>query len=230
MGKSLPKPVFVSQFKTPEEVEERIKNRVNENMDDPEWNWCGICCVRMILLGLGREVPPLEEMYRTAFDEYQVFRRVDGKIIGAYHHDLATYIREEFGFRAWREYGQHQADVFGFMPKDARGMSTLEIAEHVHLGRHVIASVSASIRDLFGPAPETKGGHLVLIYGVEEAEEGRVFILHNSAGFLSNGTQQAVRVTDKRFGECFSEKAIVVAHPEELVVEDGDVTIDYGGA
>lgn len=196
-SRKLPEPVFVSQFGMPEDVERRIANRVNEDMNNPEWNWCGICCVRMVLLGLGREAPSLEEMYRTAFDRYGVFRMVDGAVIGAYHKELAAYVAGEFGFeRAWT----------------ARGLTTDRVAELVRGddSQYVIASVSASIRELEGSEPEKKGGHLVLVYDAEDTDAGRVFILHNSAGFASTNTQRGVRVPEARFRDCFSGRAIII--------------------
>jgi len=165
-------------------------------MNAPEWNWCGMCCVRMVLLGLGREAPSLDEMYRMAFDD-GVFRMVDGEVVGAYHKQLAAHVAKRFGLVGSRA---------------MRGLSAEDVA--VIVGgddpRYVIASVSAKIRDLVGSPPESKGGHLVLVYGVETTDAGRFFVLNNSAGFASTNTQRAVRVPEARFVECFSGNAIVI--------------------
>lgn len=187
MRQKNPEPVFVPQFESAEAVERRIANRENEDMNAPEWNWCGICCVRMILLGLGRDAPTREEMYRTAFDQ-GVFKMVDGNVIGAYHSELADYIAQEFGYHA----------------STHRRRTTEDLARSIADGAYAIVSVSAAVRDLDGGKPERKNGHLVLAYAVEQTEQGRVFVLHNSAGFASTHTQVGVRVTETRLNECFS--------------------------
>lgn len=194
MREPLAEPAFVPQFEPADDVERRIGNRDNEDMNGPEWNWCGICCVRMVLLGLGRPAPTMEEMYRTAFDEYGVFKMVGGAVIGAYHRDLASYV-------------QGACDLASYAK---RKMSADDVADDVLSGWYVIASVSPQIRDLLGPPPEKKGGHLVLVYGVEDTEQGRVFVLHNSTGFASLGTQRSVRVPEARFVECFSGCAVLL--------------------
>jgi hypothetical protein len=140
-------------------------------------------------------------MYRDAF-ERGVYRMVDGDVIGAYHKELAEYGRRQFAFTRSRA---------------ARGLSADAVADTVYAERpeYVIASVSAQIRDLEGPPPEKKSGHLVLVYGVETTDEGRFFVLHNSTGFVSTNTQRAVRVSEKRFVECFSGNAIIISDYKE---------------
>ncbi len=194
MSEPLIEPAFVPQFEPAEDVERRIGNRDNEDMNAPEWNWCGICCVRMVLLGLGRAAPTMEEMYRTAFDAYDVFKTVDGNVMGAYHRELATYVRDACDLASYAK----------------RNMSADDVAYDVDSGWYVIASVSPQIRDLFGDAPEKKGGHFVLVYGVENTEQGRVFVLHNSTGFASAHAQRAVRMPETRFVECFSGNAVLL--------------------
>lgn len=180
-------------------MERRIGNRDNEDMNGPEWNWCGMCDVRMVALACRRpdEVPTLDDMYRDAFGR-GVYRMVDGDVIGAFHRELADYARRQFSFARSRA---------------ARGLSADAVADTVYAERpeYVIASVSPQIRNLEGPPPEKKGGHLVLVYDVETTEEGRFFVLHNSSGFASTGTQRAARVSEKRFVECFSGNAIIIS-------------------
>lgn len=188
-------PLFVAQFEPPETTEERIANRANEDSNLPEWNWCGICCLRMILLGLNKDAPSLLEMYQKAFDQYGVFRMIEDRVIGAYHRELAQYARIEFGF----------------FTKCIRGQSTTDIAQLVTSGSFVIASVSPEIRTLAGAKPEHRSGHLVLVYGIHEDNNDRAFLIHNSAGFLSLGTQSAVLIPEDRFNACFSGNGIIIA-------------------
>lgn len=136
----MPEPVFVAQFEPPESIESRINNRENEDLRLPEWNWCGICCVRMIVLGLGINAPSLFEMYKTAFDRYGVYQDVNGTIVGAYHRALAEYIRSEFKLSA----------------ECVRGMTTNDLARIISEGSILIASVSAKIRERKDVPPEKK--------------------------------------------------------------------------
>ncbi len=195
----LTEPVFVAQIEPRENVEkeeERADLNWNEKEEClPHWNWCGICCVRMIILGLGREAPSLPEMYQVAFDRYGVFRMVDGHIQGAFHRQLAEYIQGEFNLSAVAR----------------RGLSPDDVAAWIARGHYVIASVSSEIREMSGKEPKRRNGHLVVVYDVQETEEGRTFVLHNSAGFFRTGTQEAVVVSEKRFAQCFSGNGIIVS-------------------
>ena len=188
-------PVFVSQFGTREAVEGRIANKQNEDLHDPEWNWCGLCCVRMIALGLELNPPDLSEMYHKALDHYHVFKLIDGKLIGAYHRELASYISGEFNLSAQAVRYQTIEDVAGLI-------------EH---GNFFIASVSAEIRKLEGQEPKRQNGHFVLVWGVERTQDSGYFIIHNSSGFLSLKTQETVRVSVERFATCFSGNGIIVS-------------------
>lgn len=191
-------PVFVAQFEPPETTEERIANRANEDLNLPEWNWCGICCLRMVLLGMNKEAPSLFEMYQKAFDQYGVFRMIDGRVVGAYHRELAQYTRMEFGL----------------FTECVRGQSTSDIAQLLTRGAFVIASVSSKIRKLEGANPERRSGHFVLVYGVHEDNNSRSFLIHNSAGCPSLGTQSAVHIPEDRFNACFSGNGIMIADGE----------------
>lgn len=209
----LPEPPFVSQFEPAEDVERRVANVANEDMNAPEWNWCGMCCVRMILFALGRDAPGLEEMYRMAFDA-GVFKTIDGQVVGAYHRQLEDFIYHEFGLVAFAD----------------RRRSTSDIAQAISRGRYVIASVSSAIREIDGVVPEKKSGHLVLVYAVELTEHGRTFVLHNSAGFSSLGTQTAVRITEERLRDFFSGCFITVSTEFVEHQDRFDGSVDYGGA
>jgi hypothetical protein len=186
--------VFVSQIEPPDKMEEIIAGRCEEDRNLPCWNWCGICCVRAVLLGLGREASSLEEMYRTATEKYSAYRDIDGEIIGAYHYEFAQFIEGEFGLRAMAK----------------RRLSTGDVAGEIVAGNYMIVSVSPAIRFLEGEAPERKNGHLVLVHGVEETPEGRVLIVTNSSGFQTEGTQLAARISEERFRQCFSGSGIIV--------------------
>ncbi len=208
MNRKMDTPVFVAQFEPREATEERITNRENEDLNAPEWNWCGVCCARMMVLGVRGDAPSMDEMYRKAFDEYGVFRMIDGEVVGSYHRELARYLCDEFEFDA--------------MPK--RGLRPDDLVKIVREGGCFIASVSAKIRFLEEETPMKKVGHLVLIYDVVETSEGRWFVLHNSAGFASLGTQEAVHVPEQRFMDCFSGNGIVVFRGEDKGEDNSEQT------
>ncbi len=151
----------------------------------------------MILLALSREAPSLLELYERAF-EYGVYQRHEGRVIGAYHRELANFIKQEFQLKSRVE----------------RHTSAARVVQLVQEGSFVIASVSAEIRNLTGPLPETKSGHFVLVYGINVPDSGQEFqiILHNSTGFQSLGTQSHVHMPITRFMGCFSGNGIFV-HP-----------------
>lgn len=188
----MPKPVYVCQFPDASQVEDRIARRNEEDLNLPEWNQCGICCVRMIALGLERNPPPLEEMYRTAFDQYGVFRMVDDKVVGAYHRELAGYVH----------------DVFGLNTEAVRRQSVEDVAQAILDGWYVIASVSAEIRDASVLEPLRRNGHLVLVFDVGERDGAAGFLLHNSSGFSSTETQEDVFVSLDRFRQFFSGNSV----------------------
>ena len=192
--KASPDRFYVPQFETSEAVETRIRGRNTADMTLPEWNWCAICCVRMILLALGRGAISREELYEKSFAA-GVFRQEGNEVIGAYHKELASFIERELGLQA----------------RPRRGMTTQEVMKEIARGAFVIASVSAEIRDTHGLLPKKKGGHFVLIYGFRcSPDHSNQLIIHNSTGFTSTNSQMHVSVDETRFNDCFSGNAIVV--------------------
>lgn len=188
-------PIFVPQVEPRDRVGTWLATRQGADTNLPEWNWCGICCVRMIALGLSINVPSLESMYRVAFDQYGVFRLIDRQVVGAYHKELAEYVRAELGLRATA----------------LRRQSIDDLTNLIKSGHYFIASVTSQLRDLDGQPPTRQNGHLVLVYGVCNTPAGRVFVLHNSAGSQSAGTQSAVKVAEQRFAVCFSGNGVAVS-------------------
>jgi len=189
------KPVFVPQVEPRESVEELIGEWKEEDINLPHWNWCAICCVRMIVLGLGLEAPDMIDMYNTATEKYGAYRMVDGKILGAYHRELARYVKGEFCLKA----------------RALRRQPTANVAKWVSRGYYFVASVSSDIRKHSTEAPKRQNGHLVLVYGVRETLEGRFFVLHNSAGYSRTNTQSEVLVSEERFAQCFSGNGLIIS-------------------
>lgn len=191
---SHPEQFFVNQFTPAEKTEEIVAGWKEEYDLLPEWNWCGMCCSRMITLSLKKNPPSLNEMYQTAFKDYSVYQWHNGKILGAFHKKLARYLRKAFGLKA----------------KAKRGLSLEDIANHIRRDRFVIASVTPEIRFLDTSEPKRKSGHLVLVFGVEQTADGLIFIVHNPSGSLQRNSQVSARISTERFVQCFSGNGIVV--------------------
>jgi len=190
-----PQSFFVPQVEPAEQVQDLISNWPQLDKNLPETNWCGLCCVRMIALSCSLNPPRLQQMHETAFHDYQVFRLQDDRLVGAYHKELADYIRGEFSLDA----------------EASRNLSVSDVASLVIENNFVIASVTPEIRELESTNPKSKNGHFVLIFGVCNMEGKTVFIIHNSAGFTQTNTQVNVHVTEDRFQACFSGNAIIIA-------------------
>jgi len=90
---------FIPQIEPAKNIEQEIKNITEHDLNLPKWNWCGICCLAMILDSLKIKRPKLSEIYKDSFN-YQVYRNKNGKIIGAYHKQLANFIKNKYGLKA----------------------------------------------------------------------------------------------------------------------------------
>jgi len=186
---------YVAQFEPKEEVEKNIKlfSVKKEQLENlPEWNWCGICSLIMILKNVGINHPPITKIYHEAYD-FGVYKLIDGKVIGAYHAELARYIEEKYNLKSCA----------------IRNVDVKKLKKIILDNNFFIASVSPEIRH----APQkssVKNGHLVLVFGVLEVNNITKFIFHNSTGFLSNNTQCSVELHADLFQEYFSGCGIIV--------------------
>ncbi len=187
-----PERFYVPQFESAEVVEERISQWTTADLTQPEWNWCGICCLAMIARSRGRS-EDRATLY-TAASAAGVYRREGDRVIGALHREFATFVTTYFGWAA------ESAPI-----KDAD-----TLAQHIAADRFVIASVSPEIRDL-RCLPQRSNGHLVLLYGVSMADGQRWFELHNSTGFARTNSQKSVLISEENFMRFYSGRAIIIA-------------------
>lgn len=185
--------IFVPQFQSADQVELMIREQNKYDHSLPEWNWCGMCCLQMVLGSKGIE-KSLPQLYEQAFEQ-GVYKEVDGRIIGAYHQELARFI----GGNDWGLYAQSIRFI----------NSQYLLREFLDNGFVLIASVTPEIR--YAPTlPSNHGGHLVLVYGYEIKPDGVYFIFHNSTGFASTDTQIAVSLRADVFFNYFSRKGILI--------------------
>ncbi len=156
----------------------------------------------MILKAEGMVAPPLERLFYGAVDcsAYRI-ESVEKGWRGAYHQELAETL--------WMRHG--------LIARPERRMSTLCIRVRLLMGWYVMASVHPEIRLHTENSPPRKGGHFVLVYGFETTADGEVrFLVQNSAGFASIGTQVGVRVLERRMQQVFSGNAVAVLSPRHL--------------
>jgi hypothetical protein len=191
---------YVSQFASPGRLAELLDGSLPAGLDpawastgaaDPAhyafwaWRMCGMACLKMVLDARGTVCPPLvplaEECARHG--GYVVHPdRVDGLIYAPF----AEWVAERFGLTV-----TVRTDL------DAEAVAGLAAA-----GQPVIASVHPSIRQPSGPAPDRRGGHLVLVFGV--AGDGSL-VLHNPSG------QPDTHVARADFAKFFAGRGMVVA-------------------
>jgi len=189
---------YVSQFEPKEAVEKNIilfETKKEQLKNLPEWNWCGICSLVMILKGVGKSHPPIMEMYREAYVS-GVYKLIDGKVIGAYHGELARYIEEKYGLKS----------------RAVRNVDSEKLKKIILDNNFFIASITSEIR--YAPQhPDRKSGHLVLVFGIMVQGGITKFIFHNSTGFFSSNTQCSVEMEADLFQKYFSGCGIVVRKP-----------------
>ncbi|WP_338701956.1 C39 family peptidase [Streptomyces sp. Q6] len=149
---------------------------------------CGATCLRMALGGSGAEAPSLFELRDGAlkFGAYTV--DAEGEIHGMIYAPAVEYVREAHGVDA----------------QVHRELTVEETGALLDAGRVVIASVHYAIRRPHDPAPERKGGHLVLV--TARTPDGAGFHFHNPSG-----TDAATRTADlpvTRFADYFAGRGM----------------------
>lgn len=194
MHQPLPEPIFVAQFGE-DDTEAHIQNKANEDLTQPEWNWCAICCVNMVLLGLAKDASPIHELYTDAFASGVYRRTSDGTILGAYHKELARFLQIHSGLRASAK----------------RGITRAELIRRLETGSFCIASVCAELRLRPTKRQPSKNGHFVLVYKTHVNAVGqRLFTLHNSSGFPRTHSAIAAEYSEEVFWNCFSGNGIIL--------------------
>ena len=155
---------------------------------------CGVACLKMCVEALGGPVRPLLEWARTgvARGGYRIDQDERGRPHerGWVHRILAELMVEE-GLSA-----------------SALALDLADFPIHLRAGQMMIASVSFEVGD---DLPVTrKGGHLVVVSGVQ-VMEGRptAFWIHNPSG-RSSELRAGARIPADRFAQGYSGRAILV--------------------
>ncbi|AOI80372.1 C39 family peptidase [Burkholderia sp. NRF60-BP8] len=185
----------------------RFVSRELRAEDDPLWRnsgasspaeyaqWsphiCGITCLKMLLAHRTARVIPLLELVREAvtFGVYQPEIGDKGKRL--LYRPFVNWIRERF-------------QIDGRVVEHTES-STIECS--LRDGYMFMASVHPGIRHA-GFEPPTRGGHLVLVIGVDPVTDEWVF--HNPSGFEHN-TQEYVSMARSTFDRYFANRGILIA-------------------
>lgn len=156
---------------------------------------CGIACIKMVVEGFGGPQRPMMEWIQDALerDGYMVKADANGNLVerGWLHRVLAELINAA-GFQAF-----------------SQPASIEDIAGYLDNGQVIIASVSY---ELGKDASIThKGGHLVVVIGVDITDEGEVdnIYIHNPSGRLEQ-YQANARIEADRFSQAYSGRVILV--------------------
>lgn len=155
------------------------------------WSWrsCGIACLQMLLAARTDPVPPAFALGMELLAAGAYTLR-EGGLDGLNYAPFVAYLRERWGMTA-----QVRVDL------DPDGLYDL-----VAGGARVLASVHPSVRD--APAdPPRRGGHLVLVHDVNDADDSLVF--HNPSG-TTPATQASARLSRTEFARYFASRGVVV--------------------
>lgn len=188
---------YVCQIPDSREVERWVRSPDAKDPHKRSAHWCAMCCVRMILLAERRRpVYSLTELFDAASDcrAYMIQEPQEGWR-GAYHRELVDFLHFSCGLRAFAE----------------RGMDTRFVLERLRDGFYCMLSVHPDIRLRSKEPTPHKGGHFVLVYGAErDSKYGDRFLVNNSAGFASEGSQIGMRVPFARMDQVFSGNGLII--------------------
>ncbi|MFD0903444.1 peptidase [Actinomadura sediminis] len=126
---------------------------------------CGLACLQSLLLGWTDVRLPMRELLAQALDRGCYVAEPSGKVQGLIYRPFMAWVGSQFGFHC---------ELVENTPIHVSG-------REVRPGQVMIASVSPEIRDPGTRAP-LRGGHLVLVYAVEDG----VVRFHNPSGYSHN--------------------------------------------
>jgi hypothetical protein len=149
---------------------------------------CGVACLRMVLAARGIVAPRAFDLARDLTTRGGYVVQPDGAIRGLIYAPAVAWLREAHGIAA-----QVQVDV----PAD-------QLASRVTQAGMFIASVHPAIRRP-DAEPPSRGGHLVLVFGLEEGQ----LRFHNPSGDTA-ATQSDVRLPVTTFARFYAARGIAI--------------------
>jgi hypothetical protein len=203
--KALP---YFAQWESRRLVRDFLSGDVHHE-DDPLWylsgaentleyaQWsphiCGMACLKMLLSDrLGRSIPIIS--LSKCCLKYGGYVVGDGGVIkGLYYRPFVTFLAKEYGI---------EAEV-----KEYTAIEDIEPC--LREGYVYMASVHPNIRN-----PETipprQGGHLVLVFGVDDARQELIF--HNPSG-CTTVSQENVHLKRQTFARFYAQRGILISPP-----------------
>jgi hypothetical protein len=194
-------PPYFGQWESPALIGAIISGAYRAE-DDPAWaasgaespedyaRWadhlCGVACLRMALAARGITPPRARDLARVLTRHGAYVEQADGFIRGLIYAPAITWLGEAHGL--------HAAVILDRAAEDIPPLLTD--------GGLFIASVHPAIRCPAEPAPG-KGGHLVLVFGVEDG----ALRLHNPSGHDA-ASQADARVALADFARFFAGRGI----------------------
>ena len=153
-------------------------------------NICGMACLRMILAYRGMEAPPLVQMAKecAAAGGYKV--RGDG-IEGLYYDPFVKYISLRFGLEG----------------RTKSPLSLEEIVKGTLEGHIFVVSVHYSLREALEGYDGPRGGHLVVVSGVDT--KGNCLYINNPSGDRAE-TQRNFKIGFDLFRPYFAGRGILI--------------------
>lgn len=149
---------------------------------------CGCACLQMLLGARGRPIPPIHEVRRAVQRHGGYVETGDGGIRGLIYAGAIAWLAEQ-----------------GIAARTRIDITADDIAREVAGGALFIASVHPAIRRP-DPDPPSRGGHLVLVFGV--APDGALRF-HNPSGD-SAATRIDARLPPAAFARFFAGRGILV--------------------
>jgi hypothetical protein len=149
---------------------------------------CGCACLQMVLGARGRRVPPIHDIRRAVQAEGAYVVEADGAIRGLIYAGAVAWLAG-----------------IGIAARIVLDLQAGDIPELIAGGGLFIASVHGAIR---WPErePARRGGHLVLVFGTDEAGRLR---FHNPSGDTPASRADA-RLPPEVFGRSFAGRGILI--------------------
>lgn len=207
---------FHSQFASADLISEFIEGgRPLES--DPAWadygaqspaeyaHWslrsCGVICVQMAVEGLSPG-----SNHRSAMSWVRAGLDIDGYLV-----ELRADRPDKPVEKGWKHLALAELMIQAGLYAELVSLPLSDIPAQIEAGRLLIASVSSEIGRAEAPITR-KGGHLVLVLGVEVDEAGRPLVieLHNPSG-RSELLRTAAHIEAERFDAAYAGRGIVVA-------------------
>ena len=195
-------PPYFAQWESATSVADFISGR--DSATDPLWaesgassveeyalwarHLCGMACLRMYMAGRG-ELHPIHHFRRAVEAKGGYVTLPDGDIRGLIYAGAVTWLNEQ-----------------GLAARTLLDLTASDIPALLAEGRSFMASVHFTIRWPERGDPPSRGGHLVLVHGLDE--EGRLRF-HNPSGTTPE-TQCDARMSLPDFDRFFAGRGILL--------------------